>query len=203
MVLLPTLLGLLLLMGNSFTALAASKRATALRQSNGLTVFTPPEKFLSENFVANEMNPAFIFGPVKSFVSSRKCPTTWLIEEGTQNTLEKPGILGQPAEYTLYLEEDCPNKVVYYVFIDQNGVVPQQRNEYRCQCHCRSKAKPENDFANSKLEQVCQDGWGVGAELRFIQENGELLSQSLENFLCQDLKFAPIYDLNKRKKILQ
>jgi hypothetical protein len=201
--LLPIFLGLLLLTGISSTVLAASQRATALRQTNGLTVFTPPEKFLAGNFVANEMNPAFIFGPVKSFVSSRKWPTTWLIEEGTQNNLDKPGSLGQPAEYTLYLEEDCPNKVAYYVFIDLNGVAPQQRIEYRCQCHCRSKTEPENDPTNSKLEQACQDGWGVGAELRFIQKDGELLNQSLEKFLYQDLKFAPNYDLNQRKKISQ
>ena len=64
--LLPIFLGFLLLMGTSSPALAASPKATALRQANGLTVFTPPEKFLAGNFVADEMNPAFIFGPVKS-----------------------------------------------------------------------------------------------------------------------------------------
>jgi hypothetical protein len=201
--LLPIFLGFLLLMGNSFTVLAASQRAAALRQTNRVTVFTPPEKFLASNFVADEMNPAFLFGPVESFVSSRKWPTTWLIEEGTKNTPDKPGILGQSAEYTLYLEEDYPNKVVYYVFIDQNGVLPQQRIEYLCQCHCRSKIKPGNGPTNSKLEQACQDGWGVGAELRFIQIDGELLNRSLEKFLRQNLKFAPIYDLKQRKKISQ
>ncbi len=116
--LLPIFLGFLLLLGTSFTALAAGPQAMALRQANGLTVFTPPEKFLGGNFVADEMNPAFIFGPVKSFVSTRKCPTTWLIEAGAKNTKAKPGSPGEPAEYTLYLEEDCPDNVVYYVFID-------------------------------------------------------------------------------------
>jgi hypothetical protein len=188
-------------MGNGSAVLAASQRATAMRQTNGLTVFTPPENFLVAYFVADEMNPAFIFGPVKSFVSSRKCPTTWLIEEGAKNILDTPDSLGHPAEYALYLEEDCPDKVVYYVFIDQSGLTPKQRIGYQCQCHCQSKTETECGPTESKLEQACRDGFGVGVELRFIQRNGELLDQSPERFLCQDLKFAPVYDLNRRKKI--
>jgi hypothetical protein len=195
-------LGVLLLMGNSSAALATSQKATALRQANGLTVFTPPEKFLAGNFVADEMNPAFIFGPVKTFVASRKCPTTWLIERGVKNSPAKPGSPDQPAEYTLYLEEDCPDKVVYYVFIDQSGLTPQQWIEWREKFH-KSKAEPEYGPTKSKLEQACTEGCGVGAELRFIQKDGELLPQSPEKFLLQDLKLAPIYDLNQRKKISQ
>ena len=79
--LLPIFLGFLLLVGHGTAALAASAKATALRQANGLTAFTPPEKFLAGNFVADEMNPGFIFGAVKAFAASRKCPTTWLIED--------------------------------------------------------------------------------------------------------------------------
>jgi len=41
----------------------------------------------------------------------------------------------------------------------------------------------------------------VGAELRFIQKDGELLAKSPEEVVRVDLKFAPIYDLNLRKKI--
>ncbi|MBI4642457.1 MAG: hypothetical protein HY743_01680 [Deltaproteobacteria bacterium] len=74
----PILLGFLLLAGHGSGALAASQKAAALRQANGLTAFTPPEKFLAGNFVAEEMNPAFIFGTVKAFAASRKCPTAWL-----------------------------------------------------------------------------------------------------------------------------
>ena len=73
--LLPIILGFMLVAGNGTTALAASAKATALRQANGLTTFTPPEKFLAGNFVAEEMTPAFIFGTVKSFAASCKCPT--------------------------------------------------------------------------------------------------------------------------------
>ncbi len=48
--LLPIFLGFLLLAGNGATAWAASAKATALRQANGLTAFTPPEKFLAGKF---------------------------------------------------------------------------------------------------------------------------------------------------------
>jgi hypothetical protein len=203
--LLPIFLGLMLLMSNCSTVLAVSQRATALRQTNSLTVYTPPEKFLASNFVADEVTPAFIFGPVKSFVASRKCPTTWLVEEVAKNTPDKLSSLGQPAEHTLYLEEDFPDKVVYYVFIDQSDLTPQQRVDSGCQggCHHQSKTEPEYDPTKSRLAKACQEGCGIGSELRFIQKDGELLNQSLEKFLCQDLKFAPIYDLNQHKKISQ
>jgi hypothetical protein len=197
--LLPIFLGFLLLMGHSATALAASDKATALRQANGLAVFTPPEKFLGGNFVADEMNPGFIFGPVKAFAASRKCPTTWLIESGDKN---RPAGPGAHVEYTLYLEEDCPAQVVYYVFIDQSGLTPQQWIEWREKFH-KSKAGEQFDSAKSKLEQACTAGCGVGAELRFIQKNGELVAKSPEAVLRQDLKFVPIYDLNQGKKLSQ
>jgi hypothetical protein len=193
--LLPIFLGFLVLVGHGATALAASAKATALRQANGLAVFTPPEKFLAGNFVADEMNPGVIFGPVKSFAASRKCPTAWLIESGDKNRLAGSGATGTLAEYTLYLEEDCPDQVIYYVFIDQSGLTPQQWIEWRQKFHM-SKAGEQFDTAKSKLEQACTAGCGVGAELRFIQRNGELVAKSPEAVLRQDLKFAPIYDLN-------
>ncbi len=199
--LLPIFLGILLMVFNCTTAWAASAKATALRQANGLTVYNPPEKFLAGNFVADEMNPAFIFGPVKNFAGSRKSPTTWLIDESTKNP---PGGEHGPdklAEYTLYLEEDCPDKVVYYVFIDQSGLTPQQWIEWRQKFHGKSKTEPEYSEAKSKLDTACTAGCGVGAELRFIQKDGELLNKSPEEVLRLDLKFAPIYDLNRQKNI--
>jgi hypothetical protein len=192
--LLPIFLGFLLLAGNGATALAASQKATALRQANGLTAFTPPEKFLAGNFVADEMNPGFIFGTVKAFVAARKCPTAWLMEAGAPKSPD------QPMEYTLYLEEDCPNQVVYYVFIDQSGLTPQQWIEWRKKSH-GSKAEPEYGSTKSKLDTACQAGCGVGAELRFIQKDGDLQTKSPEEVVRVDLKFAPIYDLNQQKKI--
>jgi hypothetical protein len=198
--LLPIFLGFLLVVGNGTTALAASAKATALRQANGLTAFTPPEKFLAGNFVADEMNPGFIFGAVKAFAASRTCPTTWLIEDRDKNRPAGPGSADALAEYTLYLEEDCPDKVVYYVFIDQSGLTPQQWIEWREKFH-KSKAGEEFASAKSKLEQACTAGCGVGAELRFIQKNGELVAKSPEEILRGDLHYAPIYDLNRQQKI--
>jgi len=192
--LMPIFLGFLLLVGHGTAALAASAKATALRQANGLTAFTPPEKFLAGNFVASEMNPGFIFGTVKSFAASRKCPTTWLIESGNKNSAVRP------AEYTLYLEEDCPDQVVYYVFIDQSALTPQQWIAWREKFH-KSKAGEQFATAKTKLDQACAAGCTVGAELRFIQKNGELGAKSPEAVLRQDLKFAPIYDLNQGKKL--
>jgi hypothetical protein len=193
-------LGFMLMVGNGATAWAASAKATALRQASGLTAFTPPEKFLAGNFVADEMNPGFIFGPVKAFAAARKCPTTWLIEDRDKNRPTGPDSPEAPAEYTLYLEEDCPDKVVYYVFIDQSGLTPQQWIEWREKFH-KSKTGEQFDTAKSKLEQACTAGCGVGAELRFIQKDGELMTKSPEAVLLQDLKVTPIYDLNQLKKI--
>jgi len=198
--LLPIFLGFLLLVGNGATALAASQKATALRQTNGLVAFTPTDKFLAGNFVADEMNPAFIFGTVKAFAASRQCPTAWLVEEGEKARLAAQGSPDQPVEYTLYLEETCPDKVVYYVFIDQSRLTPQQWIEWREKFH-KSKAEPEYGSTKSKLDQACTEGCGVGAELRFVQVNGDLMTKSPEAYLLQDLKFAPIYDLNQQKKI--
>ncbi len=198
--LLPIFLGFLLLVGNGSPALAVSAKAAALRQANGLVVFTPPAKFLSGNFVADEMNPGFIFGPVNAFAASLKCPTTWLIEKGDKDRRAGPGSPDKLAEYTLYLEEDCPDRVVYYVFIDQSGLTPQQWIAWREKFH-KSKAEPEYGPTKSKLDQACKAGCGVGAELRFIQKNGELVAKSPEKVLLDDLHYAPIYDLNRQRQI--
>lgn len=200
--LLPIFLGFLLLMGQAATALAASAKATALRQANNLTVFTPPEKFLAGNFVGDEMNPGFIFGTVKAFAGGRTCPTTWLIEAGDKTRPAGPGAPDTPVEYTLYLEEDCLDRVVYYIFIDQSGLTPQQWIEWREKFH-KSKTGEQFDATKSKLEQACTAGCGVGAELRFIQKNGELMARSPEQVLRDELKVTPIYDLNQGKKLSQ
>jgi hypothetical protein len=187
-------MALVVVAGLCLPALGASQKAMALRQANGLTSFTPPEKFLAGNFVADEMNPAYVYGPVQAFVKSLKCPTTWLQE--TNPAKEKLG------EYTIYLEEDCPGRIVYYVFVDQSGLTPQQWYEWRVKLHHVSKAEPEYGVAYSKLEQACQAGCGFTAELRYIEINGELVtSTSPEAFLRNDLKLAPLYDLNLQKKL--
>jgi hypothetical protein len=194
-------LGLLLVVGNGAGAWAASAKAMALRQANGLVAFTPTDKFLSANFVADEMEPAFVFGPVKAFATSRKCPTTWLSESDRKPPAGQAS-KNIPMEYTVYLEEDCPDKVVYYVFIDQSNLTPQQWIAWRQRFH-GSKAKEEYGQTESKLEKACAAGCGFNAELRFIQVNGQLLNKSPEKYLQTDLKFAPLYDLNLQKKLSQ
>lgn len=190
----PIFLGLLLLLGLSSGALAASKKAADLRQAQGLIPFSPPPKFLAGNFMAEEMNPVFIFGTVKDFVATRKCATTWLIEKDAKDRTDKD------REYALYLEEDCPDKVVYYVFMDQSNLTPQQWIEWRRRFH-KSKTDPEYGATKAKLEQALKDGWGIGGELRFLQKDGELMNKSPEEYLRADLRFTPIYDLKQQKKI--
>jgi hypothetical protein len=194
-------LGLLLVVGNGAGAWAASAKAMALRQANGLVAFTPTEKFLSANFVADETNPAFVFGAVKAFAASRKCPTIWLWESDRKPPAGA-GSKDIPMEYTVYLEEDCPDKVVYYVFIDQSDLTPQQWIEWRQRFH-KSKTEEAYGPTKSKLEKACQEGCGFNAELRFIQIDGKLLTKSPEDYLRTDLKFAPLYDLNLQKKLSQ
>jgi hypothetical protein len=191
------LFGLLVLMSTGLPAGAVSQKAAALRQANGLTEFKPPEKFLAGNFVADEMNPAFVFGPVQAFAKSRQHPTAWLIE--TQPA--KPSSPEKYGEYTVYLEEDSPDKVVYYIFVDQSGLTPQQWYEWRQKFHM-SKAELQYGTAQTKLEQACKEGCGFTAELRYIQKDGELLTaKSPEAVLQDDLKVAPLYDLNLQKKL--
>jgi hypothetical protein len=194
---LPFFLAFLLMMGFSLPVQAVSQKAAALRQANKLTEFTPPEKFLAGNFVADEMNPAYVFGTVQAFAKSRKCPTTWLLEAQPA----KQGSQEKDREYTLYLEEDCPDKVVYYVFVDQSSLTPEQWYEWRKKTHHVSKVKEEYGVAQSKLEQACQAGCGFTAELRFIQKDGELVTTSPETVLRDDLKILPLYDLNLQKKL--
>lgn len=189
------LLALLLLPGIGLPVQAASQKALDLRQANGLTEFTPPAKFLAGNFIADEMNPAYVFGPVQAFAKSRQGATTWLIEKTGQSS---PGAL---VEYTLYLEEDSPDKVIYYVFVDQSGLTPQQWFEWRKK-FAYSKAEEQYGFAQTKLEQACKEGCGFTAELRYIQKDGELqMAKSPETVLREDLKVAPLYDLNLQKKL--
>ena len=133
---------------------------------------------------------------IAKFIRSSKT----LIESGDKNQPAGPDSPNKLAEYTLYLEEDCPDRVVYYVFIDQSGLTPQQWIEWREKFY-KSKAGEQFASAKSKLEQACTAGCGVAAELRFIQKDGELVAKSPEEVVRVDLKFAPIYDLNQQKKI--
>ena len=198
--LLSVLLGFLILIVTTAEVWAASKKAMALRQANGLAAFTPPDKFLAGNFVADELNPKFIYGPVKAFVASRKCPTTWLIEAGDKDHPAWPRGKDEAVEYTIFLEEDCPNKVIYYVFVDQSRLTPEQWIAWRKRFHGSTKTEPAYGSTKSKLDKACQDGCGIDGELRFIQINGELLTKSPEEVLIVE-KYSAVYDLDQQKKI--
>ena len=193
-------LGVSLLLALFGMAGAASEQAMKLRGKNGLSAFTPPEGFLSGNFVADEIEPGYIFGKVKDFVKSRSCPTSWLIEEGEKKRIETRDQQSGPIEYTLYLEEDCPGKVAYYVFVDRSQANVAQWMEWRKQFH-KSKTEPQYAAAKAVLEQAAQKGFPVDGELRFVEVEGVLQLKNPEDILTGEMKFQPIYDLKQGKAV--
>jgi hypothetical protein len=197
----PTLfsmcLGVLILLASFGSPWAASERAMKLRAQSDLSEYTPPAGFLNGNFVADEVEPAYIFGKVSDFVKSRSCPATWLIDNGERNRLQKQGQQSGPFEYTLYLEEDCPNQVVDYVFIDRSQANSEQWVEWRKQFH-KNKVGLYN-AAKADFEKAAQDGISVAGELRFVEVDGNLMVKKLEDYLTGDLKTKPIYDLKQGK----
>ncbi len=196
------LLGISLVLALIGGTWAASDQAVNLRAKNGLSEYAPPEVFLSGNFVADEDQPGYIFGKVKDFVRSRSCPTTWLIEEAERKRIEQRQPQSGPVEYTLYLEEDCPGKIVYYVFVDWSHANSAQWMEWRWQFH-RSKAKQQYGAAKVSLEQAAQNGFPVDGELRFVVIEGELLLKKPETVLIGELRFQPIYDLKAGKAMAE
>lgn len=178
---------------------AASEQAMKLRSQNGLSEYAPPEAFLAGNFLADETDPAYIFGKVRDFAKSLSCPATWLIEESERKRIEAQGQQSGPIEYSIYLEADCPGKVAYYVFVDRSFNSAQWL-EWRRQFH-KSKAEPHYGAAKAGLEQAAQKGFVVDGELRFIALNGDLLLKRPEDVLAGELKFQPIYDLKRNQAL--
>jgi len=195
------LVGFLLLGALFATAWAASEQAVKLRKPNALTEYSPPETFLSGNFVADEIEPVYIFGKVKDFVKSRSCTTTWLIEAGEKKRVEAWDRQSGPIEYTLFLEEDCPGKVAYYVFVDRSQANLSQWIQWRQQFHGKSKTEPQYGAAKVSLEQAVQNGFPVDGELRFVEINGDLSLKKPEEILIGELKVQPIYDLKQGKAV--
>ena len=179
---------------------AASESALKLRAQNGLCDFMPPESFLNGNFVADEVEPQFVFGKVKDFWKSRSCSTNWLIEDSERDRLKNRDNVSGPVEYTLYLEEDCPGKVVYYVFVDRSQFKSDQWMEWRKVFH-KNKAEGLYGPAGAALEQAARNGFPVDAELRFIEIGGDLILKKNEDFLTGDLKVKPIYELGQGKTV--
>jgi len=178
---------------------ATSEQAMKLRSQNGLSEYAPPEAFLAGNFLADETDPAYIFGKVRDFVKSLSCPATWLIEESERKRIEARGQQSGPVEYSIYLEADCPGKVTYYVFVDRSFNAAQWL-EWRRQFH-KSKAEPHYGVVKAGIEQAAQNGFVVDGELRFIALNGDLLLKRPEDVLAGELKFQPIYDLKKNQAL--
>jgi hypothetical protein len=192
------LLGFVMVFALSAQTWAASEQAMKLRAKNVLSEYSPPETFLSGNFVADEDDPAYIFGKVKDFTKLRSCAVTWLIEEGEKKRVEARDKQSGPVEYTLYLEEDCPGKVTYYVFVDRSQANVAQWLQWRQQFH-KSKAEPHYARAKASLEQAAQNGFLVAAEIRFVETNGDLALKKPEAILIEELKFQPIYDVKQGK----
>jgi len=178
---------------------AASEPAMKLRSQNSLSEFAPPEVFLAGNFLADETDPAYIFGKVGDFVKSLACPATWLIEESERKRIEARGQQSGPVEYSIYLEADCPGKLTYYIFVDRSFNSAQWL-EWRRQFH-KSKAEPHYEVVRASLEQAAQRGFVVDGELRFVALNGDLLLKRPEEILTGELKFQPIYDLKKNQAL--
>jgi hypothetical protein len=178
---------------------AESEQAARLRGQNGLVAFVPPEAFLRGNFLADETDPAFIFGKVRDFATSLACPTAWLIEAAELKRVESRGAHSGPVEYSIYLEADCGGKVAYYIFVDRS-LNPAQWLEWRRQFH-KNKADPHYKDAKTSLDQAAQSGFSVDAELRFVALDGDLLMKRPEDVLASELKFRPIYDLKKNQPL--
>ena len=198
-----TIIGSLLLLLGLAGPLTASEKAAALRTANDLVAFAPPDAFLAGSFLADEREPSFLFGPVSEFATSRQCPVAWLIEAGEKARIAKPAGPDAPLEYTLYLEEDCPAQVRYYVFVDQSAMTPAQWLKWREQFH-KSKAEGEYGVTRDRLEKAVAEGMRIGGELRFIVNDGELaVGKTPEACLGPDLAFAPSYDLKQGTKLLR
>jgi hypothetical protein len=194
------LLGFLMVLALFATDWAASEQAMKLRGNNALSEFAPPETFLSGNFVADEVEPVYIFGKVRDFVKGRSCSTAWLIEEGEKKRVVAWDRQAGPIEYTLYLEEDCPGKVTYYVFVDRSKADVAQWMQWRQQFH-KNKVEPQYGAVKTGLEQAVQNGLTVDAELRFVEINGELSLKKPEEVLIGEHKLQPIYDLKQGKAL--
>jgi hypothetical protein len=194
-----TLWGVAFLLVFGGAAAAGSEQAMQLRAQNNLSEFSPPEGFLDGNFLADETDPAYIFGKVREFAKSLSCPATWLIEAGERKRIEARGQQPGPIEYSIFLEADCAGQVSYYIFVDRS-LNPTQWLEWRRPFH-RTKADPHYKEAKTSLDQAAQNGVTVNAELRFIALNGDLLLKRPEDVLSGELNFKPIYDLKKHQSL--
>ena len=181
-------------------ATAQSQRALALRKELGYAPYAPPKAFLDGYFIADETRPAFLFGPVADFVAARACPTAWLIEADEAARLAAHNPANPLFEYTLVLEQDCPDGVTDYVFVDQSAMNPQQWLDWRKQFH-KNKAEPEYADAVARLGKAIAAGFPVSGELRFVLRDGALDPASPQVLLPNALSCPPRYDCEVGKAV--
>ena len=181
-------------------ARAESSRAAAVRREMGYVPYAPPKAFLEGYFIADETRPAFLFGPVGDFVASRTCPTAWLIEEAEKERLAARDPSNPVFEYTLVLEQDCPDRVTHFVFVDQSAMNPQQWISWRKQFH-KSKAEPEYADAVGRLSAAVAAGFPVRGEMRFVLQDGNLDPASPQKLLPTALSCPPRYDCDAGKPV--
>jgi len=178
---------------------AANDSAESLRKAKGLVVYMPPASFMNTYFTADEQDPAYVFGTVRDFVQSLKCPTVWLIEKDVKNRAMQQTrwtYNSGPPEYVMYLECDQPDGVVHYAFSYQEPM-PGWRKMVR-----GHNANGVDDDTCERLKKASFAGMPVGSKLRFIMKNGEVMrGQTPEDALRTDLSFAPRYDLKRGRKI--
>ncbi|MBF0480484.1 MAG: hypothetical protein HQK81_00645 [Desulfovibrionaceae bacterium] len=179
---------------------AASQSVRELRAKDGLAEFTAPQTFLEGNFVADEVEPRYVFGAVKDFAASRSCPVAWLIEAAEKTRIDAANGAAGSLEYSLILEEDCPGKVIHYVFIDRSRADTAQWLDWRRQFH-KNKTDGQYTQAKDSLEKAGQSGFPVSSELRFIDAGGDLQLQKPEDFLIREKKMVPLYDLSQGKAL--
>jgi hypothetical protein len=201
--LLAAVLAVLCIAAAAGPARAESGEAKAMRARQGLVPFAPPASFLNGTFTAAEMNPGYLFGPVRDYETSRSCPTAWLIEADEKARVDERA--GKPAgdkpfEYTLYLEEDCAQGVVYSVFVATEASSPQQWMAWRHQFH-KNKAEGSYGETGRQMEQAVKDGMVPVGELRYLERGGVLCQGCPEDELLNDPKIKPVYDLKQGKKL--
>lgn len=183
-------------------ATAVSDRAQAFRKANALNEAVVPKTFLEGAFVANEINPRYVFGSVNDLLKACPCPSSWLMDDEERRRIGDEEKRTAPLEYTVYLEADCPDHLSYFVFVVQQSSDPEQWLKWRRQFH-KSKAEPQYGQTKDRLQQALEGGLHLNGELRFLIVDQELDTSNPEEVMIRDFKLVPAYDLEKGMKTAQ
>ena len=181
-------------------SIVSGESLQTFRQKNGLQAYVPPEWFLKGYFIAREKNPGYVFGPVQHFVAALAGPTTWLIEDMELERLEAASADGKKIEYSLFLEAVSANRPEYWVFVVLPYESAQAWYDARRAYH-GSKTEDYYGKTRGELERALSQGLKIKAELRFWIENGETSLQAPEDVIMSRLKFQPVFDLGKGRRL--